>query len=344
MDWFRWHTGSTTDPKFRVVAKRAAQAVPGVRLSDVLAVWAMLLERASEASERGMIDGYDCEGADAHLDLPDGSACAIVQAMRDKGLITPERVAKWDQRQPKREDTTATERKRAQRERERENKADVTHGHEMSHTVTHGHDRGEEIRGEESKNTHTPSSDDKTARAGSPTTQPGESGGGENFTSVPYEASPWAIVGEIQQIGEGYPNPDRYDPGPSEVAMKALSARRQWPGMNVVMRDIAARSKTDDWTREGGRFVPYLSRYIRDRTWLNKIPEGKAAPSATAYASPESKAVDEIAEKLRRKEAANHERTELPESHHGERVGGPATAGAALPEVQTGRQPRPPGP
>jgi len=148
MDWFRWHTGSATDPKFRVVARKAAQTVPGVRLSDVLAVWAMLLERACNADERGMIDGYDCESADAHLDLPDGAACAIVQALCDKGLIADERVAKWDQRQPKREDSTATDRKRAQREREREEKSrNVTHGHNVSQGVTPCHNRKEEIRG-----------------------------------------------------------------------------------------------------------------------------------------------------------------------------------------------------
>lgn len=33
IEWFRWHHGSVTDPKFQLVARRS-----GARLSDVLAV------------------------------------------------------------------------------------------------------------------------------------------------------------------------------------------------------------------------------------------------------------------------------------------------------------------
>ena len=47
MNWFRWYTGAASDPKFLVVAKRAGQNV-----ASVIAVWALLLERASECAER----------------------------------------------------------------------------------------------------------------------------------------------------------------------------------------------------------------------------------------------------------------------------------------------------
>ena len=47
MNWFRWYTGTATDPKFLVVARLAGQNV-----AAVVAVWAMLLERASDAGER----------------------------------------------------------------------------------------------------------------------------------------------------------------------------------------------------------------------------------------------------------------------------------------------------
>ena len=42
MEWFRWFEGSTTDPKFAVVARRSGQPV-----AFVIAVWAQILERAS---------------------------------------------------------------------------------------------------------------------------------------------------------------------------------------------------------------------------------------------------------------------------------------------------------
>jgi hypothetical protein len=114
MDWFRWYTGASSDPKFQVVARKSGQNV-----AAVLAVWSMLLERACEAKDRGAVDGFDCEGADAILGLEDGAACSIVDAMKAKGLILNERVAKWDQRQPKREDSSS-DRVRAYREREKE--------------------------------------------------------------------------------------------------------------------------------------------------------------------------------------------------------------------------------
>ena len=43
MNWFRWYTGTATDPKFLVVARLSGQNV-----ASVVAVWAMLLERASD--------------------------------------------------------------------------------------------------------------------------------------------------------------------------------------------------------------------------------------------------------------------------------------------------------
>lgn len=148
MNWFRWYTGAVSDPKFQVVARKSRQTV-----ASVVAVWALILERASESLERGAIDGFDCEGADAILGLDDGAACAIFDALRDKGLLVGDRVAKWELRQPKKEDITASDRKRAQRERERDIQT-VTPCHAMSRSVTPCHDRVEESR--EDINTGTP--------------------------------------------------------------------------------------------------------------------------------------------------------------------------------------------
>lgn len=157
MEWFRWFTGSTTDPKFQIVARKSGQNV-----ASVLGVWAMLLERACQSADRGAVDGFDCEGADVILGLEDGAACAIVEALKDKGLILAERIAKWEARQPKKEDPTAAERKRTQRERERAAaecdeaarhaghamSRDVTPGHAESQPVTPCHDRGDKKREE----------------------------------------------------------------------------------------------------------------------------------------------------------------------------------------------------
>lgn len=114
MEWLKWFVGATTDPKFAVVAKRSGQ-----NMASVIAVWAMLLERAGQADERGEIEGFDCEGADIVLGLEDGAACSIMQAMQAKGLIDGECITNWDKRQRREEPEAVKERKRLQREREK---------------------------------------------------------------------------------------------------------------------------------------------------------------------------------------------------------------------------------
>ena len=115
IDWFRWHHGSVTDPKFQLVAKKA-----GARLGDVIAVWAFVLEAASTNAERGIIGPLDFETLDFLLGSEEGTASRILEAMTQRGLIDGEQVAQWDKRQPKREreDGGAADRKRAQRERQ----------------------------------------------------------------------------------------------------------------------------------------------------------------------------------------------------------------------------------
>lgn len=157
IDWFRWHHGSVIDPKFQLIAKKS-----NARFGDVIAVWAFILESASTASERGDFGPIDCESIDFMLSAEDGTAQRIIDAMTARGLLEGSRVCSWEKRQPKREDDTAAERKRRQRERQSATTpepgvtADTSHNvtpcHDdvtQSHAdVTQSHDRGEESRGD----------------------------------------------------------------------------------------------------------------------------------------------------------------------------------------------------
>lgn len=148
MDWFRWHHGSVNDQKFPLVARRAGSSV-----AEVIAVWACLLERASEnESARGSLgDSPDFEAMDCALGLPEGRSLAIFQALEQRDLVSEMRITAWDKRQPKREDSTAAERQRAKRERDAAEKcvteANVTQRHAASRDVTL------EERREEKRNT-----------------------------------------------------------------------------------------------------------------------------------------------------------------------------------------------
>lgn len=173
IDWFRWHHGSVTDPKFALVARRAGASLP-----DVLAVWAYLLEHASAAADRGTVGEIDAEAWDCLFGFPatETRTADILQALRARGLLDGDRVASWEKRQPKREDETAAERKRRQRERDHEAAmaAHVTSNASRDVTqqsgdvtrekadVTHGHDRGEESR--EEKNSPSLRSGEKTRK------------------------------------------------------------------------------------------------------------------------------------------------------------------------------------
>jgi hypothetical protein len=160
IDWFRWHHGSVTDPKFQLVARKAKASLP-----DVLAVWVFVLESASASAHRGEFEGIDCEAVDCLFGFDDGTTAAILAQMETRGLIEGCRVSSWEKRQPKREDGTAANRKRSQRERELAQKMANAVTPEMSHDVTprHAdvtqcHDREEESREELIKEANASSS------------------------------------------------------------------------------------------------------------------------------------------------------------------------------------------
>lgn len=154
MDWFRWWHGTLTDPKFQWVARKSGQP-----FTAVIALWVALLERASSVTQgdasvtRGDVTGFDCDDHDVLFGLDDGSCALIFDAFKVKGMIVESRIAKWEERQPKREDSSA-ERTRAYRERKAKESSltagdgDVTHGDAEERDAT---PREEKIREEKEK-------------------------------------------------------------------------------------------------------------------------------------------------------------------------------------------------
>lgn len=130
MHWFRWYHGTANDSKLRRIATHADTSV-----ANVVAVWAMLLESASENSERGMIGSWDADDVAFTLGISVDIIVCITAAMDGK-LLSGQRVMNWSKRQPKRE------------------KPDGSTTDESAHIGTHGHisgrmgPRGEERRGD----------------------------------------------------------------------------------------------------------------------------------------------------------------------------------------------------
>lgn len=119
MDWFRWHNRTVTDAKWRAVARRT-----GLPVASVVGVWAAMCENANQSPTRGTLAGWSDEDAAAALDLETEQVAAAREAMQGK-VLDGDALTGWEKRNPRREDATAAERKRRQRD--------------MSRTVTHGH-------------------------------------------------------------------------------------------------------------------------------------------------------------------------------------------------------------
>ncbi len=114
--WLRlWHD-MPTDPKWRTVAK-----ISGQRIGDVMAVYMHLLVCASNATERGRTQSFNCEDVATSLDIETEQVAAIVDAMQGR-VLDGESVKGWAKRQVDRDDGAA-ERARAWREQKKAEKA-----------------------------------------------------------------------------------------------------------------------------------------------------------------------------------------------------------------------------
>jgi hypothetical protein len=171
--WLRWHHGTATDPKWRVVAARAGKALSrAVTVGHVLSVWALMLECASQSKPRGELSGWVDEDAAAALGYDEAEVAAIRDAMQGKTL-DGDHLTGWERRQPKAEDSTAADRKRAQRERERSQpgagrSSDSNGSHAASRSVT----TETETETEEREATSSLRSDESTASRVDPASTP----------------------------------------------------------------------------------------------------------------------------------------------------------------------------
>ncbi|MBE6441486.1 MAG: hypothetical protein E7022_04020 [Desulfovibrio desulfuricans] len=293
MNWLRWYTGSATDPKFAAVARRAGQNV-----AAVLAVWAMLLERACEADTRGDVDGFDCEGADVVLGLDDGAACAIVEAMKGKGLIEQGRLANWDKRQPKREDDSA-ERTREYRARKRAAEAEaqrtvtqcdapVTQCDAAQRTVTHGNARGDKRREDKNINTYTPPVDNPVNEDPARSLERPTGGDGEKPSRPDGESSgidPAVDLDgpgiEFMELRDAYNAVRPEGPLAGFPEYKQLKASRdrtgrsRYPGNARLIDDFTRRMEAGFWNPG---YALGLAQYLKTRLWEQPV-KARAAPA-----------------------------------------------------------------
>jgi len=124
--WYKASSHLTIDPKLALIAERSR-----CYRCEVIALWVHLLEIANKVDEQGALGTLDFEVIDYTLGFTGGRAKKIYQFMEDK-LVKDGQVMKWTEHQI---DSTANERKRAQREREKSQ--NVTPCHSDNRDVTH---------------------------------------------------------------------------------------------------------------------------------------------------------------------------------------------------------------
>lgn len=145
--WLRlWHD-MPTDPKWRVIARASGQP-----LHLVIALYVALLVDASKGKSRGVTQCHD-EDLAVTLDCDMSQIEQIKLAMQGR-VLDGNHISGWDTRQPKREDSgdeetgakSATERKRAERDRKKEaNKFNPNNEcHDESRNVTTDKDKEED--------------------------------------------------------------------------------------------------------------------------------------------------------------------------------------------------------
>lgn len=101
MKWLRLYNDTITDPKWRVVAAESGQP-----LTAVLAVWMSMLINASDADERGTLQGWDDRFAGAALDMRGDAVRSIREAMQGV-VLDGLRLTGWDKRQRNSDDINA---------------------------------------------------------------------------------------------------------------------------------------------------------------------------------------------------------------------------------------------
>lgn len=336
MEWLKWHIGSAIDPKFSIVARRS-----GHNVAAVIAIWAMLLERAGQAEERGSIMGFDCEAADVALGLPDGAACAIIDALQSKGLIHGDRVANWEKRQSTGVTEAARERKRLQREREKleaerlalerriaevqamglaggdshaqsQNVTEVTPGHRGSQDVTYKK-REDKKREKTSPPVESLVNQD---RARSP--ERGSEGVGADLSDPGLEFVELREFYNREMRAEG---PLAGFPEYRQLkAARDMTGASLWPGNARLFDDLSARKEAGVWNQG---FEIGLGRYLREKTWLAPIQSRASPPSETTPTEFQRQQQDRrnmmrIAKELRERERAAKQQAQGVQ--HGQRA------------------------
>lgn len=146
--WFRLWSDMVNDPKWRTISRISKQEI-----SRVIAVALHMMTCASNAANRGHIEGWNDEDVATALNIETGDVAVIREAMQGR-VLDGDYLTGWEKRQPKREreDDGGTERSRQSRQRQKEqDEAAQHHATPRNANNNRATPREEEIREEKEK-------------------------------------------------------------------------------------------------------------------------------------------------------------------------------------------------
>ena len=289
MEWLRWYHGAISDPKWPLIARKSKQ-----NIGTVVAVWAAILEHASQDEERGSIDGFDPEAIDALYGYEDGTCKAVVDAMVDKKLIVGGCVLSWQKRQPKRErEDNSAERVKKHREAkkaaaETENGNNNTDETPCNASVT-PLQRQETPRTEQNREEKN-REEGELALSQAARTRVDHPASDSKSPVAPGQALPEYSM-EFLQIVELYPRKEGIED--AWITFKGLKAAHAYPGNPIALPVLAQWTKSERWTEEGGKFVPALEKWLRGKRWQDQLP-GHGALTPEERAAKEGEEIRQI--------------------------------------------------
>lgn len=286
-NWLKWFHGAVTDDKWPLIARKSGQPV-----AVVVAVWAALLECASQAEDRGNVEDFDAESMDAVLQVADGACAAIVAALSTgkRPRIVDGRIAKWEARQEEPKDPTGRERKRRERERkrrERDNSDDCpSDGHEVTPDnvtkdgTSHADvtlSRTDKTRLDKNINTPPPMDIFNYQDARVAQSVP-EGGKGEDYLE-PAGVDENTPSIEFQEIRLAYNERGRSEaPQTGLKEYIALKKSRQWPGLTAILDGVERLAAEDEGWLSGK--APGLARFLAEQWWRMPARKARASPLA----------------------------------------------------------------
>lgn len=248
----------------------------------------MLLERASEADDRGDISGFDCESADAAMGMPEGATQAIYDAMTAKGMIVNERIAKWEERQPKREDSTSAQRSREYRDRKKAEKINLQHDETEANAMQHDEtqcnttqrkETPDEIRGED---INLDSASGDAANPPASAKPEGKKKKGRPPDGPFYQSKNGAyLTGDVLTGFERFWEAFDFRHGKAEAADAWIAIKSMTPELLARICDaVSQEAERREYIQAKGQTPKWAQGWLNSRRWEDYEPRKPRAPNS----------------------------------------------------------------